>query len=261
LSPIMLAREMTAAIIALAAAFFGWVLVFEHLDRIERRKLIVIMVLCAACALFWSGAELAGSALSLFADRYTERSVGAFALLGRDVFSRFEIPAGAFQSINPLLIILLAPLFSIAWLRLGRRGLNPPAAVKFALGLIFLGFGFLVMSVAAHLAANGQRVGSIWLISTYLLHTIGELCLSPVGLAAISRLAPPRLAAQMMGIWFLFVALGTLVASQLASQLDPSSVGPAAGHYIELGLLGIAAGLALGTLGPVLRRLSGPEAQ
>ena len=182
--------------------------------------------------------------------RYTERE-----LLG------FNIPAGWFQSLNPLFILILAPFMAALWVNLGRRNLDPSIPVKFALGLIQLGLGFLVMYLAARLVAAGESVLPTWLFFTYLLHTTGELCLSPVGLSAISKLAPRRYLSQMMGIWFLGGALGNLIAGLLAGRFDPGALGDMPGLYLQIVLVTIGAGLLLlllaGRIKPYLLYRSG----
>ena len=216
--PVSTARGATVLIALTAVGYFLWVIFVGSRNRVERDRTVVIAVLCGACALFWSGAELAGSALNLFAERYTLRH---FSLA---TYS-FDVPAAAYQSINPTLIIVLSPGLSMLWLSLARRGRSPSSAEKFAAGLVFCAAGLAVMGLAAQTAGSGLRVGSGWLIGTYVLHTVGELCISPLGLAAINRLAPSRLAGQMMGIWFLSVALGTITASQIAGSMSPDSAG------------------------------------
>src|SRR5690606_20707002 len=143
-------------------------------------------------AMFWAGFEQAGSSLNLFAERYTDRFIGGF-----------EIPATWFQSLNPFFIIVLAPIYSMAWVGLARRHLEPSAPAKFAFGLVLLGLGFAIMIGAASLVAAGNDVLPTWLIFTYLLHTMGELALSPVGLSSVTKLAPRRYVGQMMGMWFM----------------------------------------------------------
>ena len=147
--------------------------------------------------MFWSGFEQAGSALNLFARDLTDRTIFGT-----------EITAGALQSVNPILIILLAPVVGATWVKLGDR--NPSMAVKFGLGLLLLAVGFVVMAWASMSLAGG-RVGMQWLVATYFFHTVGELCLSPVGLSSMTKLAPGRLVGQMMGAWFMGAAIGNLV--------------------------------------------------
>ena len=157
----------------------------------EKKRLVVIIILFLASAMFWAGFEQAGSSLNLFAERYTDRLIGSF-----------EIPAGWFQTLNPAFIVILAPLYSAMWIALAKRHLDPSTPAKFAIGLIILGLGFAIMIGAAQLVVRGNQVLPTWLIFTYLFHTMGELALSPVGLSATTKLAPKRYVGQMMGIWF-----------------------------------------------------------
>ena len=168
---------------ALFLAYFAVVIFFVARDHVERQRLTVCFLLCLGAAMFWSGFEQAGSALSLFARDLTDRTIfGA------------EITAGALASVNPILIILLAPVVGMTWVRLGAR--NPSIAVKFGLGLALLAVGFLVMAWASMSLADG-KVGMQWLVATYFFHTVGELCLSPVGLSSMTKLAPGRLVGHL----------------------------------------------------------------
>lgn len=225
-----LAQASTYAIASIAAAFFVYLYLFGNLNLDEKKRVAVIMVLVICGAVFWSGFEQAGSSLNLFAERYTER-----------MFFGFEIPAGWFQSINATFILILSPFIAALWVNLARRNLNPSIPLKFALGLIQLGLGFLVMVFAAKLVVAGDNVLPTWLIITYLLHTTGELCLSPVGLSAICKLAPKRFVSQMMGIWFLGTSLGNLMAGLVAGRFDPNSVDQMPGLYMQI------TGIAIGT--------------
>jgi proton-dependent oligopeptide transporter, POT family len=193
--------------LVLAYAYLLYVIFFGGLNSDERKKVTVIGILFVFSALFWSGFEQAGSTLNLFAERFTDRN-----MMG------WEIPSGFFQSINSLFIIIFAPFFGALWIWLGRRNLEPNSPIKFALGLIQLGLGFLVMYFAAKIAAAGDLAAPTWLIFTYLLHTFGELSLSPVGLSLVTKLAPKRYGGQMMGVWFLSVALGNLFAGLIAGE-------------------------------------------
>ena len=164
----------------------------EELDRLR-----VIFMLFVFVVLFWAAFEQAGGLMNLYAADKTDRMVGAF-----------EVPAGWFQSLNPLFIVLLAPLFSMAWQRLGAQGRNPPTPNKMVYGLILTGIGFLAMVAAVYDQAANGKASMIWLVIAYFFHTTGELCISPVGLSMVTKLAPLRLASLMMGVWFLinFVA-------------------------------------------------------
>ena len=210
LNPVWMAGQMTRVIVGVAAAYFVWALFFAGLTATERGRVIVIGMLFIASAIFWSGFEQAGSSLNLFADRYTTRTLGAL---------NFEMPAGWFQSINAIFIIVFAPLAAALWVGLARKSIAPSLTTKMACGLLLLALGFLVMLVGARTALATGRVWPTWLVTTYLIHTWGELCLSPVGLSAVTKLAPPRLVGQMMGVWFLATSLGNLIAGLLAGNV------------------------------------------
>jgi len=180
-------------------AFFAWLFLGNQWTVEERKRLIVIVVLFAGAAIFWSAFEQAATSLNLFALNNTRNSV-----LG------FTFPSSWFQSVNALLIIIFAPIFAWIWLALGKR--DPSSPAKFAFGLVSVGLGFVVMVAAAKASADGVLVSPWWLVATYLLHTIGELSLSPVGLSSMTRLAPDRVKGMMMGVWFLAASIGNLIA-------------------------------------------------
>ena len=165
----------------------------------------MIPLLFIAAAIFWSGFEQAGSSMNLFADRLTDRSVFGW-----------EAPASWLQSINPLFIIALVPVFGSIWVRLGAR--NPSILSKFAYGLLQL--GLFVLAWGSTFASDGDPVSPMWLILTYFFHTTGELCLSPVGLSSITKLSPKRFVGQMMGIWFMAAAFGNLLAGLVAGLIE-----------------------------------------
>jgi POT family proton-dependent oligopeptide transporter len=234
INPVGLAKFSTYLIASIATLYFVYVFSFGRLDSVERKCVWVIVVLVIAEAIFWSGFEQAGSSLNLFAERYTERFVFGF-----------EIPAGWFQSLNPMFILILSPFFAAMWINLGKRNLDPSIPAKFAFGLIQLGLGFLVMYGASRFVVNGDSVLPTWLFFTYLLHTTGELCLSPVGLSSISRLAPRRFVSQMMGIWFLGSALGNIIAGLLAGRFNPESMQDMPGLYLQIICIAVGSGLLL----------------
>lgn len=204
-----MAEYSVYVIVAVAVLFFGRVLLDSELTSLERRRTVVLVALFIGAALFWSGFEQAGSSLNLFAERYTARN-----LLG------IIIPAEAFQSLNPVYILIFAPFFSALWINLGRRNMDPSIPMKFALGFAQLGIGFGFMWIAASLIQDGSQVLPTWLLLTYMFHTTGELCLSPIGLSATSKLAPRRYYSQMMGMWFFGAALGNLLAGILAGEFS-----------------------------------------
>ncbi len=244
LDPVALAQSSTYAIVALAFVYFGYVLLLGRLTRDERGRVIVIIVLFFAAAMFWSGFEQAGSSLNLFAERYTIREFGGF-----------EIPASWFQSLNPVFIIILAPIYSMLWVALARRHLDPSTPLKFAVGLIILGLGFAVMIGAAVLVAEGQQVLPTWLLFTYLLHTMGELALSPVGLSSVTKLAPRRFVGQMMGVWFLAASLGSILAGLLAGEFRADALDEMPRLYLQIVLTTVGSGVLLAFLAKPLKRL------
>jgi POT family proton-dependent oligopeptide transporter len=241
---VALAQHTAVLIVGLAAAYFGALWLWGGLDAGERRRLVLIMILFLAAALFWSGFEQAGSSFNLFAERYTDRR-----LFG------WTVPASWLQSVNPLFIILLSPFFAALWLKLGSRGLDPSAPLKFALGLLQLAAGFGVLYLASLFVAQGEQVLPTWLILTYLLHTTGELCLSPVGLSAVTRLAPARHAGQMMGVWFMAAALGNLVGGLIAGHLGGEAVQEMPTRFLWIIASTGGAGLLLLLLARPIQRL------
>jgi len=218
-----LSQASVYVIVAVAALFFGRVLLDKELTGLERNRVVVLVALFIGAALFWSGFEQAGSSLNLFAERYTARE-----MLG------IVIPAEWFQSLNPLYILIFAPFFSALWINLGRRNLDPSIPLKFALGFLQLGLGFAFMWVAASLIQDGDQVLPTWLLLTYLFHTTGELCLSPIGLSATSKLAPRRYYSQMMGMWFFGAALGNLLAGLLAGEFNGEDVSEFPERYRQI---------------------------
>lgn len=212
-----LAESSAYVILALTVIFFGYIFLFGGLDAAEKKRVGVIVALCFGAVVFWSGFEQAGSSFNLFAERFTDRSLfGGF-------FAEGEHPASWYQSANPVFIVLLAPFFSWLWVFLARRNLEPSVPLKFALGMAQLALGFLVMFGAAALLVakgNDNQVLPTWLLLTYLLHTTGELCLSPVGLSTVTKMAPQRYVSQMMGTWFMGTSLGNLLAGLLAGHLS-----------------------------------------
>jgi proton-dependent oligopeptide transporter, POT family len=245
-SPIELQAQGIVVIIAMAALYFAYLLFFAGLDGVEQKRVLVLIVLFVACALFWSGFEQAGSSLNLFAERYTDRVVGAFT-----------VPAGWFQSLNAIFIVIFAPVFSAIWVNLARRNLDPSTPIKFALGLIGMALGFLMMFLAARVVADGLPAAAYWLVFTYLFHTFGELCLSPVGLSSVTKLVPHRFVGQSLGIWFLAASLGNLVAGKIAGEFDADNVSAMPGQYLDIFWFGMVAAVVLFLVSPVVKRWMG----
>jgi proton-dependent oligopeptide transporter, POT family len=229
--------------------YLGYVIVFGGLKRPDQKKVGVIAVLFIFSALFWSGFEQAGSTLNLFAERFTDRTILGWAM-----------PTGYFQSINSLFIIIFAPFFAALWVWLGRKNLEPSSPLKFTFGLLLLGIGFFVMYFATKIAASGELAAPSWLIITYLLHTFGELSLSPVGLSLVTKLAPNGYGGQMMGIWFLSVALGNLFAGIIAGEASGGSEEGLAAmpdQFMLIVYTVIGSALVLFLLKPILRKMMG----
>lgn len=244
LDPVVISRQSTLLIVGTAILFFAYVLLFGKLSPVEKQRTIALMILLAGCAAFWSGFEQAGSSMNLFADRYTRLDFGGMV-----------IPSTWLQSVNSIFIIAFAPVFAWLWVALARRNLNPSTPAKFGLGLILLGLGFLVMMGASLIVVSGNQAMPTWLIMTYLLHTFGELALSPVGLSVTTKLAPQRFVGQMMGMWFLATALGNLIAGQIAGGFDDQNVAAFPGQYLQIFLTSAGAGLILLAFSRPVRRL------
>ncbi|WP_157359748.1 peptide MFS transporter [Algoriphagus mannitolivorans] len=240
----------SGTVIAIVAfGYLGYVIAFGGLKKSDKNKVGVIAVLFLFSAMFWSGFEQAGSTLNLFAERFTDRNI-----LG------WEIPTGYFQSINSLFIIIFAPFFAALWVWLGRMNLEPSSPLKFTFGLLLLGLGFFVMYFATKIAASGELAAPSWLIITYLLHTFGELSLSPVGLSLVTKLAPNGYGGQMMGIWFLSVALGNLIAGIVAGEASGGTeegIAAMPDQFMMIVYTVIGSALILFLVKPILRKMMG----
>ena len=238
--------------LAFAALFFGYVMLFGGLAREEIQKVFVIAVFFLGAALFWAGFEQAATTLNFFADRNTDRSLfGSF-------FAAGEHPSSWYQSANPIYIILLSPFLAWLWVYLGARNLNPAAPLKFGVGLLQLGLGFGVMIFAAKLVVStGGKVAPVWLLMTYLLHTMGELCLSPVGLSFVTKLAPPKFVGQMMGTWFLGASIGNLAAGILGGHAGASEAAEMPGYFTNMLWFGLISGAAMLLCSPLIKKMMG----
>lgn len=246
INPLMLAQSTGVLIVTVSLAYFAYVLIWGGLTSEERKRISAIIVMFFAAALFWSGFEQAGSSFNLFAERYTNRMMFGW-----------ELPASWLQSINPFFIVLLAPMFAALWVRLGIKGVEPSTPIKMVLGLLQMALGFLVLYFAAQFVVQGEQVAPTWLVLTYLLHTTGELCLSPVGLSVVTRLSPPRYVGQMMGVWFMGAALGNLIAGLLAGFFGEESVATMPDRFFDVFVFGMSAALVLLLIHRVLRRWMG----
>jgi len=241
LNPVLLVNAMGVLLFIIVALLFAWMLLGGDWTPVERKRLAAILVLFIAASLFWSAFEQAGSSLNLFAERSTDNHILGFAF-----------PSSWFQSLNSFFIVAVAPMLAWLWLRLGSR--QPSSPAKFALGLMFVGMGYVVLFFGATLSAGGAKVTPLFLMVTYLMHTIGELCLSPVGLSAITKLAPARVGSLMMGVWFVSISVGNYLGGRLASVYGTLPVPVLFGLVAGFSML---AGLCLFVIAKPVTRLMG----
>ena len=203
---------VSTLIFATSIAASGFVITDPSLNSVERQRIIVIYIIAFFVIFFWSAFEQAGASLTLFADQQTDRTIFGW-----------EMPASYFQSVNPLAIIILAPLFAILWGFLGKRNLEPASPIKQAVGLFLLAIGYLIIAFGVQGVEGASKTSMFWLLSMYLIHTMGELCLSPIGLSMVARLSPVRLGSLLMGIWFMSNAMANDFAGML-SKLYPEKM-------------------------------------
>jgi POT family proton-dependent oligopeptide transporter len=215
-------------LLSIVVALFAFLFTTKAYTPSEHRRFGAILVLFLAAALFWSAFEQAGSTLNLFAERNTNLHRWDAPIVGL-------FRASYFQALNSIFIIALAPVFAWLWVKLGRR--NPGSTAKFSWGLLFVGLGFAILIPVS----NSTLVSPWWLALTYLLHTIGELCLSPVGLSAMTKLAPVRATGMVMGVWFLADGVGNFIGGRLASVYEtfplPELFGVVAGFCFAVALV------------------------
>ena len=211
----LVAEYMTYIIAAVVLLYFVVMFLSPRLDKTDKLRLLVCLILIVGSTLFWSSFEQQPTSFNLFADRYTDLNVMGF-----------EVPSIWFQSLNPLFILLLAPIVSIIWVKLGNRGLEPNSMVKFAMGMLLAAAGFALMIFAAKIVVTnpGALASPLWLVGSLLLLTLGELALSPVGLSSMTKLAPKGMQGQMMGLFFASVALGNLVAAFFGGHVSADKI-------------------------------------
>ena len=224
-----------------AIAFFAWLFLSSGWTPAERRRLYAIAILFLAACLFWSQFEQAGSTLNLFGDRATRTEIFGWTF-----------PSSYYQSLQPLFIITFAPVFAWFWMRLGRS--EPSSPTKFAYGLVFVGPGFALLVPAATFAATGLKISPMWLVVTYLLHTWGELALSPVGMSAMTKLAPVRIGGLIMGVWYLSISIGNFTGGRISSLYGTM---PLPTLFGVVGGFGLVAGLVMFVLAGPIKRLMG----
>ncbi|GGA66615.1 MFS transporter [Arenimonas soli] len=233
---------------AILVAYVLFTAVFK-LPAHDRDRIFAAMYLIFGSVLFWALFEQAGSSLNLFTDSSVDRN-----LLG------YEVPASMFQSINAIYIVLLGPVFAGLWLFLGRRGLEPSSPAKFGLGVIQLGAGFLVLVAGSAAIYEGGMTPVLFIFLIYLLHTTGELCLSPVGLSAMNRLSPAHLASLIMGTWFFASASGNFVAGLISAATGAEGVDNAGPErvlevYTTVGWVAVGVGVFMVVIAPLVKKL------
>jgi len=253
INPRVVAERMTIVIGAMAVLYFGYLFFFAGLNADEKKRTVVILVLFVFSACFWSAYEQAPTSLNLFFKDFTNRNVGGW-----------EMPVVWLQSVTPIFVVLLSPVFAVIWSALGRRGRDFSSPAKFSFALVCAGLSYVVMVAATNrvIAGGGVgvRVSMMWLVVTYLLQVIGELSLSPVGLSSTTKLAPRRFVGQMMGVWFMSIALGNLVAGLIGGNVDPEKLAqmPALFQRTATSLFIAAAVLALLII-PIRRMMDNSE--
>ncbi len=236
-----LGNVMGMLLIAVTVSIFVWLLSSKEWTPVERNRIIATAILFGAAALFFSASEQQGSTLNLFGDRNTDNHVFGY-----------EFPSSWFQSLNSLFVITLAPVFAWLWIRLGKW--EPESLAKFCWGLLLVGLGFAAVGLPALRSGSTGRLHPAWLVVAFFIQTCGEMCLGPVGLSVMTKLAPARVASLMMGIWFLSISVGDYVGGRLASLYETVSPGVL---FNGVALVTIAAGLLLTLLSGRLRRLMG----
>lgn len=213
INPVVVATYLTVGIGLGIIAYFAYLLLFLHLDQNDKFKIIICFVLLITSALFWSAFEQKPTSFNLFAQDYTNRNV-----LG------FEIPTVWFQSINAFFIIIFAPIAAWLWAKLGKSNKDPNYISKFIIALLLAAGGFLVMSFASRFAISDGLVSPFWIVGSLFLLTLGELCLSPIGLSTMTKLAPNVIRGQIMGLWFTGTALGNLMAGLIGGQVSADAI-------------------------------------
>jgi POT family proton-dependent oligopeptide transporter len=229
------------ALLGGAAVFFAWLFFASSWTAAERRRLYAIAILFLAGCLFWSQFEQAGSTLNLFGDRATRTEIAGWTF-----------PSSYFQSLQPLFIITFAPVFAWLWLRLDRR--EPSSPTKFGYGLLCAGAGFGLLAIGASFAAAGIKVSPWWLVATYLLHTFGELSLSPVGMSAMTKLAPIRIGGLIMGVWYLSISIGNFIGGRISSLYGTM---PLPILFRSVAIFGMGSAIVMFLLARPIQRLMG----
>ncbi len=213
----------------------------DKLTTDDWKRIGIILILFAFATIFWMGYEQAGSSLNLFAEQSTNRQITA----------AWEFPTAWFQSVSPFFIVTFAPVFAWLWVALGKR--QPSEELKFSIGLVLTGLGYVVLAYASSLLGGG-KVSMWWLVIVYLLHTWGELCISPVGLSAMTKLAPRKMVSLMLGVWFLSISMGSYFGGLVAGNFEPDET-VLVGIFTKVAIVLIGGGVALFALLPLIKKL------
>ena len=244
IDPVALAGRVSWVVGLLLVGYLLYIAFFGGLTREERGRVFAMITLFAGSTLFWMAYMQIFGPMTLFAARYTD-----LHLFG------WNLPPGDMQTFPPSFIILLAPVFAMLWVWLGKRDRDLSSPAKFALGLLLIAAGMLVMYVAGLRVLHGHKVSLLWLVATYLLNACGELCLSPVGLSSTTKLAPARFAAQTMGLWFLTLALGSFLSGLLSSGYDAQHLETLPSLYLTLFWWTAGGGIVMLLITPPVKRL------
>ena len=234
IDPLQLNQLIVYLILTVAIFYFVYLYLFAKLNQAERGNISMLLLLFIGSVLFWAGFDQGGSSLNLFAKDYTDLFIFGW-----------EMPATFLQVANPLMVVIFAPFFAAFWINLGKRNLDLETPQKFALGCFLMAIGFFVMIFGVEIALENEKAGVKWLLLTYLFHTLGELCLSPVGLSATAKYSPKRYKGQMMGIWFLSSSLAAGLAGLLASKSFESGLSSMPDLFNQIILALVSVGIVL----------------
>jgi len=241
-----LAQAMGAIISLTALGYFAYILLAGGLDAVETKRVAVLFIFFLVAAVYWAGNEQQGSSLQIFADRHTNL-----------IFFGWQVPSSWFQNLNSGFILLFSPILAGLWIFLANRNINYSVPAKMATSLLLLGMAYVVMIFASEQAVTGTRTSPLYLGLTYLLFTLGELFLSPVGLSSFTKLSPKRYASQLMGIWFVGASLGNLVAGLFAGGFEEGNIAQMPALFQSVALFSLGAGVVMLFLVKPLRKWMG----
>jgi POT family proton-dependent oligopeptide transporter len=236
-------RSIGLIIAALLPIYFLNIMFASGLDVVERKRVAVLVVLFIGAVIFWAGFEQQGSTLQIFADRHSELPFG--------------MPSSWFQNYNAVYILIFAPIFGSLWVYLDKKNINFSTPAKFGLALLLLAGGYVIMVAGAKVAVTGVKASAAFLTFTYLLHTWGELCLSPVGLSAFTKLAPKKFLSQLMGIWFVATSMGNLIGGIFAGGFDEENLAQMPELYMSVVWVSLLIGAIILLLNRPITKLMG----